>query len=181
MRVLPYQLSHQYMDTNEELFCSDVCRATALKGIHGKDCIVLMKLLEVDSDIQHYTLINLMYQTTFAQLKEYLPEIEVEAKELPPEKLGYNRDGVYATDFRAVYHMPKEEQCDNSDELQFRCGFAAVFLTKLLHKRVNYFKNSLGVPVKPSHEDFILIGKVILDLYLKMPLMIALFTHSVSN
>ncbi|XP_047473456.1 SET and MYND domain-containing protein 4-like [Penaeus chinensis] len=150
------------------VFCSEECRARGLADYHEQECEVLPALAAFSGDTPCVLAFRILMRLSFARLKELIPRLKKEAETLPPEKLGFNEDGIYSSyDFRAIYHLCSNKQHHTNKQLFGRC-IEAFIVTKLLEMSRRYFVNSRGEPVCPSEEDVLLTGSTLVSLIMKL-------------
>lgn len=143
-------------------FCSEKCRDKGLKELHGKECKIIPYIFDMDLDQEILLALRLVIHTTFIELKEKWPVLQKESKQLPPEKLGFDENGVYSSsDYRSVYHMTAYNSRKPNKKLYSYCQVAFV-LTKILHESKAFFVDRSGSLISPSREDFILTGAALL-------------------
>lgn len=144
-------------------FCSETCRTKGLKK-HGKECNLLAPaMLGLDLARFPYACMafKILLNTPFVELREKLPLLEKEAKELPPLKLGFNEKGIYSSaDYTSVYHAVAALPISSKRDVFGICLFAFV-LTKVLSQEGKFFTNSLGLPINPTFQDFIMTGRAL--------------------
>ncbi|XP_063616043.1 SET and MYND domain-containing protein 4-like [Penaeus indicus] len=139
------------------MFCSEECREQGIANFHEQECEVL-PALEAFSDESATLVFRLLMQLTFPRLKELLPILKQEEKTLPPEKRGFNEEGIYdAGDFRAIYHLCTNKH-HRSSPLILRMCTVAFIITKILIACNKYFVDGHGNPLSPSGEDIALVG-----------------------
>ncbi|XP_069188801.1 SET and MYND domain-containing protein 4-like [Procambarus clarkii] len=147
---------------NYVIFCSEECRKLGLSSIHWQECPVVSAFCLLDMGRVLTLAYRIMMKTSHAKLKEMIPLLRREAKEQPPENLGFNRNGIYdSSDYRAVYHLTTNQEKLSSQELFKRC-IQAFIVTKLLQLSGRYFLSCDGEPFIPSHEDIILTGSTLI-------------------
>nr|XP_027229024.1 SET and MYND domain-containing protein 4-like [Penaeus vannamei] len=150
------------------VFCSEECRERGLADFHEQECEVLPALAAFSGDTPCVLAFRILMKLSFARLKELIPRLKKEAETLPPEKLGFDEDGVYSSsDFRAIYHLCSNKQHHTNKQLFGRC-IEAFIVTKLLEMSRRYFVNSRGEAVCPSEEDVLLTGSTLVSLIMKL-------------
>ncbi|XP_047473086.1 SET and MYND domain-containing protein 4-like [Penaeus chinensis] len=142
---------------NFVMFCSEECREQGIAHFHEQECEVLPALAAF-SDEMATLVFRLLMKLTFPRLKELLPILRQEETTLPPEKRGFNEEGLYdAGDFRAIYHL-----CTNKHHLSslmsLRMCTVAFIITKILIACNKYFVDRHGNPLSPNDEDIALVG-----------------------
>ncbi|XP_064096337.1 SET and MYND domain-containing protein 4-like [Macrobrachium nipponense] len=145
------------------VFCSEDCRTKGLAGVHARECKILPYLMELQiSDEEVCNAFRTIIHTTFRALREKLPVLQREAKELPPEKFGFDENGIYSSsDYRSVYHISAYNNKKPIVKLYNYCIIAFI-LTKILHRSKSFFIDELGNAFDPSDEDYIATGTALL-------------------
>lgn len=140
------------------MFCSEECREQGLADFHKQECEILPALASFSDDAPTTLVFRILMKLTFPRLKELLPILKHEEETLPPEKRGFNEDGIYdAEDFRVIYHLCTNKHQLSSLSILGTCTVAFV-VTKILIASKKYFVDGHGNPISPSEEDIALVG-----------------------
>lgn len=145
------------------VFCSEDCRTKGLAGLHARECKILPYLMDLQIDDEEVcNAFRTIIHTTFRELKEKLPALQREAKELPPEKFGFDENGIYSSsDYRSVYHISAYSNKKPNVKLYNYCIIAFI-LTKILNESKSFFIDESGNVFDPSDEDYIVTGTALL-------------------
>lgn len=149
------------------IFCSESCRTKGLAEDHWLECRILPTTITLE--ISELNLVYKMLKTyTYVDLNMMLQQLNKERVDIPPEKMGTNRHGIYSsTSYQPIYYLYDEKINMAHDMLFVKCQLAFV-LTKLLHQSERFFVDpSSGEPVTPSRYEMIQTGAVMLSHLIK--------------
>lgn len=151
------------------IFCSKACQERALASYHGQECSTLAALAALDIGKNAVLAYRILMQTTFLRLKELVPEFQEEVLITLPEKLGFNRNGIYdSSDYRTIFHLVTNKESRSVSDLFKRCAMAFILL-KLLEKSHKFFVNADGTEFVPSQEDILFSGIILFTHMMSLP------------
>ncbi|KAK4323225.1 hypothetical protein Pmani_006056 [Petrolisthes manimaculis] len=143
------------------IFCSKECQERELALYHGQECNTLATLAALHIGNIPVLAFRILMQTTYSQLKEMVPIFQEEVLNIPAEKLGFNRNGIYdSSEYRPIFHLVTNKESRSALELFIKCAMAFVLL-KLLEKSHHFLVNADGTVFTPSQEDILLSGSTL--------------------
>lgn len=118
-------------------------------------------LYELHMGINPLLALKLFMQTSHEKLREMTPQLMAEARHRPPQYRGFD-DGVYDhTHYRTVYNLVTNKEKRGYKDFLNRAMEAFVTL-KLLQNGGRYFRDSERKPFRPSEEDLIFTGSLLM-------------------
>ncbi|KAK7076616.1 hypothetical protein SK128_012848 [Halocaridina rubra] len=143
------------------VFCSEHCRAKAIQGDHRFECFTLPTLLAMGLKPVFAMVFKLLKNSSQTEWKETLEQMKKQECEYPPERLGFNQEGVHTPgSYESIYHLVTNKEKRPNGDLYIKCMIAFV-LTMLLKQIDIYFLDKLGQFVSPTEEELLITGEML--------------------
>ncbi|KAK7076617.1 hypothetical protein SK128_012849 [Halocaridina rubra] len=143
------------------VYCSSSCRARGQQD-HALECELLSSFLALKCSYKHIFLaIKMLSHIPYVKLKSLLPQLEKEEKYYPKLMHGFDKEGIYRSDYSSLYHLVTDYR-KRSKELLYTLCTQAFILNKLLQQSGTYFVDENGTPFTPADEDLIITGEAML-------------------
>lgn len=144
------------------VFCSQRCRIQGLANVHWQECLLLPTLVELNMGINPLLALNMLMKTTHSKLREMAPQLMAEARHRQPQYRGFDDEGVYDhRHYRTVYNLVTNKERRGYKDFLSK-AMEAFVIVKLLQTGGRYFKDCEGKAFRPSEEDLIFTGSLLM-------------------
>jgi len=153
-------------------FCSEDCRVEAWESFHKIECQQLDMILGSNIGKNAMLAFRILTSSGKIYLEYVVNKVREESSrpeaENPPEKIGYNEDGVYdASDYRTIYTLVGNTKQRGVGDL-FKRGLMAAFMLRML-ELTPFFFNGGSDPRNVKLQDKVLVGGILLTHLQNLP------------